>query len=427
MQFRAQLDSYIGTLPPGASRWLAEEMVRAVDSARTVYQVFLSRRPSPDQISDTSRLHLAWLRVRSELLFPLFEARGGEVQCRGLTLSIQRRSPKGTVFLGLLPTVEVERLGPFMTVFFPIDRLGAPFSASEGESGEREKLGFFIRFPKAQDSDLLSLCILAHEVAHIWFHSYSIGEDLLKKIALDHEAMGQYAGRNGLKGREWESFKDTVVKIARAWTEEIFCDLLAAKVLGPSALFASSRFNEILGGYGEPSDTHPPGVWRMQILLRQLQRDGFDFWRGVPKKTSIPEIWGEGQRIRKEVDVQVGPLSPILYEFVFQTLNRQLPTIHDEIDRITRHKVISVPEYESGVSECAEAYRQGLIKSDRWQGNRNLAIKQEIHVGGLWVVYLRYIRESAEPDDLGTYAENLGAQVIKGIEGSEILRRWKEQ
>jgi hypothetical protein len=111
--------------------------------------------------------------------------------------------------------------------------------------------------PKAEHDNPLYWANLVHECGHI-------------------DRMGISELTSDLDSLKGEC-SDAELKMLMSWGEELYCDLFAAKVLGPAYLisFLAFTFLEadlIVGDYG--TETHPPDIVRICLMQRVLENRG---------------------------------------------------------------------------------------------------------------------------------------------------------
>lgn len=109
--------------------------------------------------------------------------------------------------------------------------------------------------PKIEYSNPLNWSILVHEMGHCITQPL---EDIFKDI-------------------EKRNIHTTVegIKMLKSWTEEVWCDLIASKLLGPSYIASYITFSLLLASSGnieESSPTHPSDRFRISIMKTFLEK-----------------------------------------------------------------------------------------------------------------------------------------------------------
>jgi hypothetical protein len=112
--------------------------------------------------------------------------------------------------------------------------------------------------PKIEFSNPLNWAILAHEIGHL-------NESEVKTFT----DISEIDGTLNVKNRE----------ILRRWAEEIYCDIFALNILGPSYFVSFVSFALVttgLGGNCKSSFTHPSNMLRIRFLHEYLNRNEFN-------------------------------------------------------------------------------------------------------------------------------------------------------
>lgn len=109
--------------------------------------------------------------------------------------------------------------------------------------------------PKIEYSNPLNWSILVHEMGHCITEPL---EDIFKKI-------------------EKEDIHTTTegIKMLKNWTEEVWCDLIASKLLGPSYIASYITFSLLLASSSnieESSSSHPADRFRISIMKTFLEK-----------------------------------------------------------------------------------------------------------------------------------------------------------
>lgn len=109
--------------------------------------------------------------------------------------------------------------------------------------------------PKIEYSNPLNWSILVHEMGHCITQP-------LQALFRDIEGRGIHTTAEG-------------IKMLKNWTEEVWCDLVASKLLGPSYLASYITFSLLLASSGkieESSPTHPADRFRISIMKTFLEK-----------------------------------------------------------------------------------------------------------------------------------------------------------
>jgi len=145
-------------------------------------------------------------------------------------------------------------------------------------------------YPLSYKNNIVSIILLAHEISHYFEMKYNISKLITEKIELDPKRIEEIS-RNLIR----EVFRDydrplepyinwnavmawtmkRITNVLNNWIREIFCDLLAYKIIGPAYIvvffeYFLSKFKPETG-----SESHPPTMLRILILIKEFNADGF--------------------------------------------------------------------------------------------------------------------------------------------------------
>lgn len=167
---------------------------------------------------------------------------------------------------------------------------------------------FLVQVPSADSFSFLLHTILFHELGHPVFGRVvekdlrgPLGTALARaerslRVEIDKEVQSRMLaagipkpGRNSDQRDFWskrqEAMREELLsyasEVARSWTEEIWCDLLATRLVGPGYLCAFQTLLLPFSSPGEASDSHPDSWLRLQVIARYSVQeksavDGFE-------------------------------------------------------------------------------------------------------------------------------------------------------
>ncbi len=140
-----------------------------------------------------------------------------------------------------------------------------------------------IGIPYSQSGSLFLNCLIAHELAHYAFTEKKIATNLAPD---SHAALVQaFAGVTGLT----RDFAQRISNVLADWAEELFCDLFAVRIVGPSfsyafiEIFDLTNDLDVSGGLHQPaatedarfSATHPADLFRLKQHVAFLDELGW--------------------------------------------------------------------------------------------------------------------------------------------------------
>ena len=175
-----------------------------------------------------------------------------------------------------------------------------------------------VAIPYSQSSSLFLNVALAHEMGHFAFQerdeASSFGPGVIKAI--------QHAATSPLSPIDLAWCKDRVLR----WCEEVYCDLFALSLIGPSfsfayiELFAYSRLAPHLtpggsttapiGSVAAFSDTHPAEAFRLGEHVRFMQDASIGWWGKI---SSSPNHY-----VRLLVDAATIPSTAYTFAFPYK-------------------------------------------------------------------------------------------------------------
>jgi hypothetical protein len=188
-----------------------------------------------------------------------------------------------------------------------------------------------IGIPYSQSSSLYLNCLIAHEMGHYVFEKREVKEKLLPYIE---------AALEDVIGKHFEAANDVTLQWSKdrlaAWAEELFCDLFAVWLIGPSYSFAyielfgltaildptdPSGFSVTTGaGSAIFSAEHPADLLRLKQHVSLLQELGW---------------WGEVDEIKSHY-VNVLRSSAKVNQDIFEYRHKEMPLASETIHAFLR-------------------------------------------------------------------------------------------
>lgn len=227
------------------------------------------------------------------------------------------------------------------------------------------KLGF-IELPYSQGPSFFTNLAIYHEIGHFVF------EELLNSDPPHPLLTAMYsATRRSLKralGRrppDPQSFA-VAAEIIENWTQEIFCDLFAIRLIGPAFSFA---FVEMLGMLGfllpdvtvKFNPTHPAVSCRFAEHLDMLRHDGW--WDAITdiksdQKTLLESI---ADRPRSNYRFYVDENTPGRQSLVDVFLDVSVPAIRKLVRQITPESAAAVTRFEKSRKTIQDCLSVGVV------------------------------------------------------------------
>jgi deoxycytidine triphosphate deaminase len=112
--------------------------------------------------------------------------------------------------------------------------------------------------------------LLGHEVTHVAAerHGSVAVFDLQPKF--DFTLAGTLPNPEARASGPVSTIAAGLYRIAEHWATELICDLMALQRFGPAAVASLAEYFECIGAMESCSNTHPPGVLRLRVLLDVL-------------------------------------------------------------------------------------------------------------------------------------------------------------
>ena len=195
-----------------------------------------------------------------------------------------------------------------------------------------ERLGF-IELPYSQGPSLFTNLAIYHELGHFVYEELSASSTA-------HFAQLESTTASCLK--KFQSDPESLVlaeEIIESWTQEIFCDLFALRLIGPAFSFALVEILAMLGSLSDEAtvkfnEEHPSPACRFGEHVKLLRQDGW--WKAISyinpeqktlltKLSSVPTT-----KYTVSIDDEDGPkglLDPFLKEII--------PAIREVVRKVT--------------------------------------------------------------------------------------------
>jgi len=136
----------------------------------------------------------------------------------------------------------------------------------------------FIEIPYSQGNSFFSNINVFHEIGHFVFQRfYTAGRPPFDQLASAlSQAVDAHPELKELPTKRQAALR----KSLESWTEEVFCDLFATRLIGPAFAFALIDLLWLVGLMKEGNEItfnalHPSPALRVQQLLEQLKDDGW--------------------------------------------------------------------------------------------------------------------------------------------------------
>jgi hypothetical protein len=297
----------------------------------------------------------------------------------------------------------------------------------------------FVHFPLSERDSALNLVILAHELAHLVDQVKQLYKTFLPivleknsfKKRLDELCKAPMAAAGPGTGPQltFESvfsratleadFSRDCIAAVQSWLRELIADLIAVHAVGPSYLYA---FLELLahgGAESSPSSSHPSPVYRLTLLLEELDHLGY-LSADSQNKDFLREL-------KSKVEIEIKAVNYVgVMEVAQNTLVTRVAEIQKSVRSFMGKMSFNHSRYRNEVPQVVKMLSAGIAPI---QDGEHPCTVPAILNGG-WYVYrieragfLEIFRaEVAHAKRIG----NLNELLFKAIEASEVVRIWKK-
>jgi len=235
----------------------------------------------------------------------------------------------------------------------------------------REKLPentALVEVPYSQGPNFFTNLVVFHEIAHFVFARASgrafgpgaVIKRLISKIEAVIEGQAGLARRE-LGGKLWARER------MMAWTEEMFCDLFALRVVGPAFSFAMIDLLKLAGLMNDRTEIifaldHPSPAFRMKEHRALLTADGW--WKEVQEleaehvalMSRLAAIATEKYRL------EIGD-APKRSRLVTAFVKEVMPSVRSAVNSLTRGSAASVQDFVSTRAHVQKCLANGIVPS----------------------------------------------------------------
>jgi hypothetical protein len=223
------------------------------------------------------------------------------------------------------------------------------------------KLGF-IELPYTQGPSFFTNLAIYHEIGHFVFEELSNSDPPHPDVRVLRSVTSRSLSR---VFRNRQVFA-VAVKIIENWTQEIFCDLFALRLIGPAFSFALVEILGMLGFLSQKASvrfnpTHPASACRFAEHIKQLDKDSWlkAIDRYQPEQKKLLERLAQiaPSRYRFYLDDKTpGPPS-----LVDAFLDSVVPSIRKLAEEITTPPAAAVKRFERDRPPIENCLRVGVV------------------------------------------------------------------
>ncbi len=314
----------------------------------------------------------------------------------------------------------------------------------------------FVGYPWIERRSLLLPSLMVHEIGHLKESRENLCreflpekldsqrvENLVKKIA-NTEVLSKDSGSGSqVKERQLtlslvypeDMIRQTVVErclaITEKWVKEFVVDLLALHLLGPGYFFSFLELTDIVGMNSSGSDTHPSCIWRLTVMMDELEDMGYlssDFKDG--KIRCLLKI------LRKHLsnrNVIPDNESRAYENIVYHSLSKKsLPKMHKGIRDRSRTYSYNPHRYDEKVLPIVSVIKRGILPVQRWDRSRKKfdTFEELDIINAGWYVYklemssFYKLVSAKDKKDQQNARQTLFNLILKAIDSAQTTKRW---
>lgn len=298
----------------------------------------------------------------------------------------------------------------------------------------------FISFPIVDQSSYLRLSVLTHELAHLVDYIQHLYRAVMphKLDQASFDALVKSTERSviplGMPEKDQLALElpshdeiealchEKCVSLVRAWLREIIADVLAIRALGPAYLFSFVEFLSHAGLTNEPDTEHPAPAKRIEIMIGEMEEMKY-FTSGHGVRDELDAF--KERALREAAGTQYAGETLV----ADQTIKKNLENILLPLRKLVGDSAFTASKYALEVPAAVAKLSNGIAPIEK--GSGDLApFSAVVILNAGWETYrqrfvdFRTLFVSALKDT--EVVLNLNHLIFKALEGSELVRSWKE-
>jgi hypothetical protein len=300
----------------------------------------------------------------------------------------------------------------------------------------------FLHFPMADRDSALSLCILAHELAHLVDKHMGLYQELIPK-ELDKDSFERLVaarrsspvqtGPGGpqltletLFTKAWVENQCYLActQMLENWVREIIADILAVHAIGPACYFAFNDFFAYMGSENRSSRTHPPAAFRLLGMLDELKDMGYMISSemvDIALTAGLQRVTSDATHLKYAEEAEV----------VQKTIQTNQTDLLAKIRKVTSKYSFGASRYQDSVPTVLNRLKAGIAPIEFYDEKsdvmRPASVRAILNAG--WELYKTdltsfYANFKAGGEELERL-DNLNQLLFKAVEASEVKRQWR--
>ncbi len=286
--------------------------------------------------------------------------------------------------------------------------------------------------------------VLYHEAGHMIDLHIQITSKVLEGVKLDKQTLEEFWDKTktmpiplapgpSQSGQQlsFEQIIDLgeIVKVCTLilndWVQEAVADIIATHLLGPAYLFAFLDLATLVGPLVRYSDSHPTPIFRLRLILNELESIGFKFKDPKTQPNALDLIGDFLRAVYSLTDLLDSPKDPSPYTIVEKSLHQGEHHLQTQVRSICSTFTYPVTKYEEQVPKLRTHILNGIAPCELSPGTP--ATVPGIFNAG-WEVKLCHMptffhnTNAVTPLQQRESTRDLSELLLKAIEASEVLR-----
>lgn len=225
-----------------------------------------------------------------------------------------------------------------------------------------------VALPYSQGSRLFTNLSLFHELGHVVYEAISIKEaPHLFSATIREQIRSSLTHHIPEFSEEPDDAQEFLIAILQSWSEEIFCDLFAVSVVGPSFSLSFLDLITLLGQYDTNifrcfTPTHPAPAYRFKLQLELLKTNKWNF---DDPSLSNPRLDSIGAIAAEPKSKYIAKLSSEdnLPNTILDAFFDVVPIIQNTLIELTLHCVVKGDNYPVVYRSVHECLERGIVPS----------------------------------------------------------------
>jgi hypothetical protein len=301
-----------------------------------------------------------------------------------------------------------------------------------GEAAFPKKLGF-IELPYSQGPNFFPNLAIYHEIGHFVYEEMSTTQSSpVAEFSLLEDATDNLLKKFAKHPKEHRLAE----QILGSWTQEIFCDLLALRLVGPAFSFALVEILAMLNLLSQEqtrrfTQLHPAPACRLSEHLRFLRVES-KWWTSISRVTSAQKTLLEDLAKIPRAEYLVYP-DDAPKRLISPFLDSVVPAIRKLVARLVPQVESAVQRFEDERGLIEECLSVGVVP----HGNSSTALTPVSIMNSAFCFYLTELpniiqnfegREKEHDVEIRSkWARKLEAWTLKAIEDSQIRAQFERR